>query len=173
MDQTQSQAATALSDAEANRDPLSGAPGAHPLGTGIGAALGGAAAGAAAGTVVGPLGTIVGAAAGAIVGGLAGKGVAESIDPTREVAYWRENFRSRPYSNGGASFDDYEPAYGYGVASYSKYHGRSFDEVETDLSRGWEGSRGTSKLGWDSARIAIRDAWDRVAGSGARSSNAR
>ena len=68
----------------ANRDPISGAPGAHPLGAGIGAALGGAAAGAAAGTVVGPVGTVVGLAVGAIVGGLAGKGVAESIDPTLE-----------------------------------------------------------------------------------------
>lgn len=65
-----------------NRDPISGALGAHPIGTGVGAAAGGVAAGAAIGSVAGPVGTAVGAAAGAIVGGLAGKGVAESIDPT-------------------------------------------------------------------------------------------
>lgn len=65
-----------------NRDPISGALGAHPIGTGVGAAAGGVAAGAAIGSVAGPVGTAVGAAAGAIVGGLAGKGVAESVDPT-------------------------------------------------------------------------------------------
>ena len=147
---------------DANRDPLTGAPGAHPIGTGVGAAVGGAAAGAAAGTIVGPVGTVVGAAVGAIVGGLAGKGVAEVMDPTSETAYWRDNFKSRPYATGAASFDDYEPAYGYGVSAYSKYPGRSFDEVESDLSRDWISARGNSHLGWDNARNATRDAWERV-----------
>lgn len=66
----------------ANLDPITGEPGAHPIGTGVGAVAGGMAAGAAVGTVAGPIGTAVGAAAGAVVGGLAGKGVAEKIDPT-------------------------------------------------------------------------------------------
>ena len=144
-----------------NRDPLTGAPGAHPIGTGVGAALGGAAAGAAAGTVVGPVGTLVGAAVGAVVGGLAGKGVAEVIDPTVETAYWRENFKSRPYA-ANASFDDYGPAYGYGVSSYTKYEGRSFDENESDLARDWNTARGKSKLEWNHARAATRDAWTRL-----------
>src|SRR5260221_4354034 len=72
----------------ANRDPLTGAPGAHPLGTGLGAVAGGAATGAAIGTVAGPVGTAAGIVAGAVVGGLAGKGVAEKVDPTVEDAYW-------------------------------------------------------------------------------------
>ena len=58
-----------------NRDPITGAPGAHPVGTGVGAASGGVA-GAAVGTVVGgPVGAVVGAAVGAIAGGLAGAGL--------------------------------------------------------------------------------------------------
>ena len=65
-----------------NRDPITGTPGAHPVGTGVGAAAGGIAAGAAAGSVAGPVGTVVGAAVGAVAGGLAGKGVAEKVDPT-------------------------------------------------------------------------------------------
>ena len=65
-----------------NRDPITGTPGAHPVGTGVGAVAGGVAAGAAAGTVAGPVGTVVGAAVGAVAGGLAGKGVAEQVDPT-------------------------------------------------------------------------------------------
>ena len=147
---------------DANRDPITGAPGSHPVGTGIGAAVGGAAAGAAAGTVAGPVGTVAGAVAGAIVGGLAGKGVAELIDPTREDAYWRENYKGRPYVRDGSTYDDYGPAYGYGVNSYSRYPGRRFDEVEPDLAEDWETSRGKSRLVWEDAKSATRDAWDRV-----------
>ena len=150
------------SEKNANRDPLSDEPGSHPVGTGIGALLGGAAAGAATGTVAGPVGTVVGAAVGAVVGGLAGKGLAEAIDPTREDTYWRENFTSRPYVNQGSSYDDYGPAYGYGVEAYSKYPGRSFDDVEPDLSKNWGRTRGDSDLSWDGAKHATRDAWNRV-----------
>lgn len=145
-----------------NRDPLSGAPGAHPVGTGLGAAVGGAAAGAAAGTVAGPIGTVVGAAVGAIVGGLAGKGVAEAIDPTRERIYWRENFSERDYVEKGSSFDDYGPAYGFGVNARGRYPGRSFDDVESEMSNDWTTRRGASTLSWERAKLAARDAWDRV-----------
>ncbi|MCW2950753.1 MAG: hypothetical protein JWN41_1766, partial [Thermoleophilia bacterium] len=69
-------------DGLANRDPITGAVGAHPVGTGVGALAGGAATGAAVGTVAGPVGTAIGAAVGAVAGGLAGKGVAEEMDPT-------------------------------------------------------------------------------------------
>jgi len=148
----------------ANRDPLTGAPGAHPIGTAAGAVAGGVAAGAAVGSVAGPVGTAVGAAVGAVVGGLAGKGIAEQIDPTREDAYWRDNYSSRPYVGGG-SYDDYGPAYSYGVNSYSKYAGRKFDDVESDLSRDWDSARGTSSLGWERAKHATRDAWNRVSDS--------
>ena len=146
-----------LDDRGANRDPLSGAPGAHPGGTGIEAA-----AGALTGTVAGPVGTVVGAAIGAIAGGLAGKGVAEVMDPTVEDAYWRDNFSTRPYVGPGARFDDYGPAYGHGVQSYGRYSGKTFDEAEADLARDWPEVRGSSKLDWNRAKHATRDAWNRV-----------
>jgi len=151
-------------ETNANGDPVSDGdtPAAHPIGTVVGAALGGLTVGAAAGTVVGPIGTAVGAVAGAIVGGLTGKGVAETLDPTSEAAYWRNNYKDRPYAGGATTFDDYGPAYGYGVSSFTKYPGRSFDDVEADLSRDWDGARGTSKLQWDQARYATRDAWERI-----------
>src|SRR5262245_28912316 len=83
--------------ADRNEDPITKAPGSHPVGTGVGAA-GGALAGAAAGAAVGgPVGAAVGGVTGAVVGGAAGHGVAEKIDPTVEDAYWRENYSSRPY----------------------------------------------------------------------------
>ena len=150
-----------LNTPDANRDPLTGAPGAHPVGTGIGA-IGGAAAGAATGSVAGPVGTLVGGAIGAVVGGLAGKGVAETIDPTREDAYWRENYTTRPYVHPSDSYDDFGPAYGYGVSSYSRYPGRAFDEVESDLGRGWDSARGGSSLGWERAKSATREARHRA-----------
>jgi hypothetical protein len=148
-----------------NRDPLTGAPGAHPVGTGIGAIAGGAAAGAATGTVAGPVGTVIGAAVGAVIGGLAGKGVAEAIDPTHERAYWSDNFSGRDYVEKGSSFDDYGPAYGFGVNARSRYPGRDFDDVESAMSTEWVANRGASSLGWDRARHAARDAWNRVSPS--------
>ena len=78
-----------------NRDPISGAPGAHPVGTGLGAAAG-ATAGAAVGSVAGPVGTVVGGAIGAVVGGLGGKAAGEAVNPTAENAYWEQNYKNEP-----------------------------------------------------------------------------
>lgn len=149
-------------DRDANRDPLSGAPGSHPVGTGVGAAAGGMAAGAAIGTVAGPVGTALGAAAGAVLGGLAGKAVAEKIDPTAEDAYWRRFYSSRPYVPGEATYEDYGPAYRYGLGTYDAYAGSTFDVAEPELAAGWDHVRGSSRLEWDNARHAVRDSWSRL-----------
>jgi len=144
-----------------NRDPLTGAPGAHPVGVGVGAA-GAGAAGAAIGSMAGPVGTAVGAVIGAVAGGYAGKAVAESVDPTAEDAYWRDNYRSRDYITPDSEYETYQPAYRYGWESRSRYADRSFDEIEPELQRGWNSARGTSDLEWSRARHATRDAWDRL-----------
>jgi hypothetical protein len=150
-------------DKTANRDPISGPLGAHPVGTGLGAATGGAAlAGALAGTVAGPVGTVIGAVAGAVAGGLVGKEIAKLIDPTAEEAYWRQNFSSRPYVTSGATFDEYGPAYRYGVDAYGRYEGRSFDQAEPELMRDWDRAKGTSRLTWENAKHAARDSWQRI-----------
>lgn len=147
------------------RDPVTDAPGFHPLGTGIGAVVGGAAVGAIAGTAAGPLGTAVGAAVGALAGGLAGKEIARSIDPLEQEAYWRSVFSERPYVESGATFLDYGPAFGYGVDAYSRYPGEPYDEIEHQLARDWDTVRGDSGLSWERARHATRDAWQRVSDS--------
>lgn len=152
-------------DENANRDPISGESGAHPVATGVGAAAGGAAAGAAIGTVAGPVGTLAGAAVGAVVGGLAGKAVGEAIDPTREDAYWRENYSTRPYVDQGASYADYGPAYGFGVDAVARYPGRRFEDLEPELSNQWTDAQGSSSLRWERARDAARDAFDRANGA--------
>ncbi|HEY4069752.1 MAG TPA: hypothetical protein VGM74_22780 [Burkholderiaceae bacterium] len=145
-------------------DPISGAPGAHPVGTGIGAAAGGAIAGAAIGASAGPVGAVIGVAVGAVVGGLAGKGVAEMIDPTGEETYWRANYASRPYVASGANYDDYGPAYVHGADARRRFPDREFDDVDSELARDWQRARSTSSLDWDAARPASRDAWHRAEG---------
>jgi phage tail tape-measure protein len=156
----QKQSNTATLDA--NRDPITGEPGAHPVGVGVGAAAAGAAAGAAGGAIGGPVGAAAGAVIGGIVGGLAGKDVAERIDPTVETAYWRENYRGRPYFDANTAYEEYHPAYEYGWESRSKYPDRNFDEVESHLARDWQKAKSHANMTWDKAKYATKDAWERV-----------
>lgn len=146
-----------------NRDPITGQPGSHPIGTGVGAA-GGAIAGAAAGAFFGPIGLLVGTAVGAIAGGATGNAIAESVDPTGEVDYWRDSHRTRPYVKQDADFDrDYAPAYQYGVESRNRHRDRAWDPtLESELKTDWENTRGGSRLEWNEAQPAIRDSWDRT-----------
>lgn len=157
---------------DTNPDPITGAPGSHPVGTGVGAAATGAA-GAAIGSVAGPVGTAVGAVVGAVAGGLAGKDAAEGINPTTEDAYWRQNYKTRPYASSTSSYDEYAPAYRYGWESRSRYSGKNFDDIEPDLRKNWAASRGTCRLDWDKARPAVRDAWQHVSQPSAAATTAQ
>jgi hypothetical protein len=145
-----------------NRDPITGAPGAHPVGTGIGAAAGGIAAGAAAGTMAaGPLGTAVGAAIGAVLGGLGGKAVAEQIDPTVIDDHWRDRYQDEPYYQADMTYDDYAPAYYFGAASRLAYPDEDFEDTESRLASQYDAVRGDSRLDWEHARPAARAEWSR------------
>lgn len=144
-----------------NRDPITNAPGSHPVGTGIGAVTGGAVAGAAAGAFGGPVGAVVGGAIGAVVGGLTGKAAAESINPTAEEAYWRDNYNRESYYEEGRDFDDYAPAYRLGLTGRTRYPA-DWDSAEPHLAAEWESARASSTLGWPQAQHASRAAWDRV-----------
>lgn len=147
---------------DANPDPITEEPGAHPIETGVGAALGGAAAGAAAGSLAGPVGTIAGAVIGGVAGGYAGKAAGEYFDPTAEEAYWRANYKNRPYFEAGKEYDYYHPAYEYGWESSSHYRDQNFSAVESDLEKEWPTRRGKSEFEWDDARPVVEDAWNRV-----------
>lgn len=148
----------------ANRDPLTKEPGSHPVGTGVGAA-GGAAGGAAIGAVVGgPVGAVVGGVVGAVTGGAAGRAAGEAVNPTVEADYWRQNYNKRPYYTTGKAYSEYEPAYQYGWESAAKpeYRDRKFQEVESDLEKGWDKTKGKTSQSWHQVKAATRDAWDRV-----------
>jgi len=148
-------------DKDVNADPISGAPGSHPVGTGVGA-VGGGATGAAIGAAAGPVGAVAGAVIGAVVGGYAGKSVAEMIDPTAEDAYWRDNYKNETYANRDLGYDQYEPAYRTGYTGYGKHAGKKWDDVENDLQRDYEETKGQSSLAWSDAKDASKAAWHKV-----------
>lgn len=155
-----------LVEKHANRDPISGEPGSHPVGTGLGS-VGAAAAGAAVGAAIGgPVGAVVGAVAGAVAGGAAGHAAGEKLDPTVEAAYWQKNYGNRPYYREDRKFEDLEPAYRYGwEQAASAKAGKRFEDVESELERTWPIARGTSTTEWKDVRDATRDSWTRVRGS--------
>jgi hypothetical protein len=161
-----------------NRDPLTGEPGCHPVGTSIGAATGGAT-GAAIGLGAGPVGVVIGTVVGAIVGGYAGREVAEGIDPTLEDAYWRENHPAQPYAKENRTYDDYASAYRTGYTGFRR--DQSFEEREADLRRTYEEplpkapagtqniassqnvtDHSSSRLSWEEVRQAARAAYQRL-----------
>ena len=143
---------------ERERDKTAGAAtiprplGAHPVETGTGLTPGGVAPDALFETVgrEGAPGTV------------AGTTIDESIDPAAEEAYWRENYSSRPNVNRELSFNEYRPAYSYGVDAHRRYEGQSFEQAEPELMRDWDRVKGMSSLTWENAKHAVRDAWQRV-----------
>lgn len=74
--------------------------------------------------------------------------------------YYQSEFDRAPYRDATATFDDYRPAYRYGVQARTHYGEREWDEpLERELGHGWERVRGDSRLGWEKAKAATRDAW--------------
>lgn len=116
-----------------NLDPITSAPGAYALDSGVGA----------------------------VAGGLGGKAIAESVNPTAEETYWRENYIRESYYEAGRPFDDYAPAYRLGLYGLTQYEG-SFDETESRLAADWDIKKETSTLSWPQARSASRAAWERI-----------
>jgi outer membrane lipoprotein SlyB len=146
-----------------NADPITNAPGSHPIETGIGAAAVGAASGMAVGAVTGPVGAAIGAAVGAIAGGYAGKGVGEMIDPTTDDNWLRDNFESRPYVQEGDTFEKYQPAYRYGAKAESRYGTVKYETIEGELESDWLEGQDTAAMPWKHVRHAVKDAYERTA----------
>jgi hypothetical protein len=152
-------------DRDMNRDPFSGAPGAHPIGTGAGA-VSGATAGILVGSVAGPVGTTIGVVVGAIIGGLAGKGLGEAVNPTFDDepwdCYWREAYRNEPYYVHGSTYEDYSAAYRLGSTFRFERSDTNWDDAQMQLLEEWEKNKGASWLHWEQARPAVYAAWRRM-----------
>ena len=151
----------ANSEHDANRDPISGEPGAHPVGTGIGAAGAGAMGAAIGGVVGGPIGAVVGTVIGSVAGGLMGKGAAEAVNPTEEDTYWQNNYASRPYVEPDTGYDAYQPAYNTGYEGFNRYAEteKTYDEIEPELQNHYEQNYASSGVPWEKAKHAARDAY--------------
>jgi hypothetical protein len=93
--------------------------------------------------------------------------VLKPVDPREEDAYWRRSFWRERYYSQGLSYEDYAPAYCVGYVGYAQYGG-DYDDAEKSLCANWERIKGDSRLSLAAARAAMRAAWNRMAGRGAR-----
>ena len=108
------------------------------IGEGVGG-IGGALGGAALGSVVGPFGTVIGGIAGALGGWWAGEKVGRAAEDFDEhELHYREHFRT----NRAENLDWNDALIGYGVGHVAGrnpgYRGRTFEEIEPELRRGWK-----------------------------------
>ncbi|MET7143006.1 hypothetical protein M3S04_15330 [Xanthomonas sp. PPL139] len=75
--------------------------------------------------------------------------------------YYAERFDTADYRGTDSSYDDYRPAYRYGVQARSRYRDRVWDDrLESDLESGWERVKDRSRLSWAQAKAAVREAFD-------------
>lgn len=128
-----------------------------PAGTG---AVAGGAAGAALGAVIaGPAGLAVGAVAGGALGALLGDRAGQASDDDGALGHFQQIHDKMPYHVDGMAWEDYAPAYRYGLQSYALREGRDFDRAEAALQSRWEDERGPSRLTWAQARGAVEHVW--------------
>ena len=76
------------------------------------------------------------------------------VDPKKEAAYWREQHSKQPCAK-NHSYEQFEHAYRTGYNAFSKYPGKSFDEVEKEVALDYEEARPGSALPWDTVRPAV------------------
>src|SRR3982750_622227 len=113
---------------------------ADQVGEGVGS-IGGGLAGAAIGTAAGPIGTLIGGIAGAVGGWWTGRAVTEAAGAmtSADDTHYRSHYESSPNRLADRGYEDVRPAYhlGHIAANNPDYSNRSWNEVESDLQRGW------------------------------------
>jgi hypothetical protein len=85
------------------------------------------------------------------------------VNPHQEDSYWHRAFHREGYYSPGLDYEDYAPAYCVGYIGYAQYGG-SFEDAEKCLCANWLRIKGDSRLSLDAAMLAVRAAWDRIAG---------
>lgn len=135
----------------------------HVLGAGIAAVAAGALGAAIGAVVAGSGGLAVGAVVGGVLGALFGNRTAEKADERDELGHFKQVYDKMPYHQDGMEWDDYAPAYAYGMETFRTHGGRVFGEVAADLESGWPRARGASRLSWPQAQPAIEHAWRELA----------
>ena len=74
--------------------------------------------------------------------------------------HFASSFEKAGYRAGDESFDDYRPAYRYGVLARTRLGAREWDEtLDQELAGQWEQNRGNSRLIWERARAGVQEAF--------------
>ncbi|HJU67806.1 MAG TPA: hypothetical protein VJ650_06105 [Gemmatimonadaceae bacterium] len=127
---------------------------------------GGALAGAGIGTLVGgPIGAIIGAIAGAVGGWWAGQAAADpatNVTPEDEARY-RSLYEESPNRLADRSYEDVRTFYhlGHVASANPEYRQRAFEDIETDLQKGWTSDLRTRYGDWSYVRPFAREAYER------------
>lgn len=121
--------------------------------------IGGTLAGAALGASAGPIGMVLGGLAGAFGGWWAGEKAGRAAeDFDQHDHYYRGHFDGSDQ----ADLAYHEAAVGYGIGHVAghnpDYVGKTFDEIEADLRRGWT----HDKRDFDTMRPFVRAGYDRT-----------
>jgi hypothetical protein len=88
--------------------------------------------------------------------------------PAGDHNYWRESYVTRPYyqeaqlTTPDLDYDrDFSTAYELGHrARAESEQGTQFEDVEGGLEQKWEELKAESRLKWEHAKQAIKDAWN-------------
>lgn len=133
----------------------------------IGEAAGGISGtllGAGIGAAGGPLGALLGGIAGALGGWWAGRAVTEAAERLTEDddSYFRHHYHAEPNRVADRGFEDVRSAYylGHLAGENPDFGARDFDDVESDLAKGWAAHDGRPGS-WDAARPYAREAYTR------------
>lgn len=131
----------------------------HVLGAGGTALVGGVAAGALGFLLGGPAAMVAGVVVGTTAGALLGHRFAESVDPRGNLGHFQQLYLNMPYYVDGMTWDDYAPAYRFGLDTYRTRGAEPFDLAAPALGTQWHIRRAGSRLDWDQAGEAVRHVW--------------
>jgi hypothetical protein len=135
---------------------------ADEVGEGVGG-IGGALAGAAVGSLAGPVGTLIGGIAGAMGGWWTGRAITEAASTVTsdDDNFYRSHYDASPNRLADRGFEDVRPAYhlGHIAAHNPDYANRDWNEVESDLQRGWSGAGQSAD--WSTVRPYASEGFNR------------
>jgi hypothetical protein len=126
----------------------------------------GAVAGMSVGAVAGPVGLVLGGLAGALGGWWAGRGISEAITDYDDEDL-RRHYAESPHHLADRSYADVSAAYvaGHLAGRNPEYAGRSFEQIEPDLRRGWSDEVATQVGEWSTVRSFALTAFERARGA--------
>jgi len=126
----------------------------------------GAVAGMSVGAMGGPVGLVLGGLAGALGGWWAGREISDAITADDD-ADLRRHYAESPNRLADRRYEDVSAAYvaGHLAGRNPDYAGRSFEEVEPDLQRGWSAEVVKRYGEWPVVRGFARSAFDRARGA--------